>query len=112
MSRSSEPVKELLVDPRVNVSYIGSENDVYISVAGSARMVDDMPSKERFWSSMVEAWFPQGITDPDLVLVCVEIDSAEYWNMTDGKLTQLAKMAKAVWKGEPPTDMAEHGTIG
>ncbi|XOT98745.1 pyridoxamine 5'-phosphate oxidase family protein, partial [Alcaligenes pakistanensis] len=26
-----------------------------------------------------EAWFEEGITDPDVALICVQIDSAEYW---------------------------------
>lgn len=111
MSRSSEPVAELLADPRVNVSYADSRHDTYVSVAGTASLVDDMDHKERFWNTMTEAWFPKGIEDPDLTLVCVQIHSAEYWNVEEGKLTQMAKMVKAAIMGERPADMGKHGKI-
>lgn len=111
-SRSGEPVAELLQDPTVNVSYADTDDDVYISVAGTASLVEDHAARERLWSDLVEAWFPQGIDDPDLTLICVQIGSAEYWNVTEGKLTQLAKMAKAAFTGEPPREMGEHGKIG
>lgn len=111
MSRSSDSVRELTADPTVNVSYADTGDDAYISVAGTAHIIESRAEKERFWSKPVEAWFPNGIDDPDLALIAVQIDSAEYWNITEGKLTQIAKMAKAALTGEPPRDMGEHGTV-
>lgn len=111
MSRTSEPVLELLADPNVNVSYADPDNDVYVSASGKARLVDDKAAKIRLWSGMNDAWFPKGIDDPDLALVCVDLADAEYWNVTESKITQLFKMAKASFTGEPPTDMGEHDRI-
>lgn len=112
MSRSSDIVQEFTSDPLVNVSYVDTGDDVYVSVAGTANLVENHSEKERFWSTAVEAWFPNGIEDPDLALVCVQIDSAEYWNIEEGKLTQMAKMAKAAFTKERPRHMGEHGKIG
>lgn len=111
MSRSSEPVAELLADPRVNVSYADSRHDTYVSVCGMASVTDAMHHKERFWNTMAEAWFPGGIEDPELTMVCVQIETAEYWNVKEGKLTQIAKMVKAALTGKPPNDMGEHGKV-
>jgi len=41
----------------------------------------------------------------------VQIHSAEYWNVEEGKLTQMAKMVKAAIMGERPADMGTHGKI-
>ena len=57
---------------------------------------------------MAKAWFPGGPTDPDLALLQVRITQAEYWDVTDSKMVQLAKMAKAAVTGEPPRNMGEH----
>lgn len=111
MSRNSDSVRELTADPTVNVSYADTGDDVYISVAGTASIVESRSEKERFWSAPVKAWFTGGIEDPDLTLICVQIHSAEYWNVEEGKLTQIAKMAKAAMTGEQPRNMGEHGKI-
>lgn len=111
MSRSSDPVSELGVDPKVNVSYADPGKDAYVSVSGTARLLDDPAVKRRLWSKMNEIWFPKGIEDPDLALVCVEVDTAEYWNVKESKLVQVAKMAKAAMTGKRPTSMGEHAQV-
>lgn len=111
MSRSSDAVSNLTANPHVNVSYADPKNDTYVSVSGMARLVDSMNQKERFWNSMTEAWFAEGITDPDLALVCVQIDGAEYWSVKEGKLNQMGKMLKATLMGESLTEIGEHGKI-
>lgn len=40
-------------------------------------------SRERLdkeWSPMIEAWFPQGKDDPNLLLLRMELGAAEIWN--------------------------------
>ena len=36
-----------------------------------ARFVEDQAQKEALWSPMAKAWFPGGVTDPDLALLAV-----------------------------------------
>lgn len=113
MSRKSEPVADL--DPKdgtsVNVAYADTDKDSYVSVSGTARVVEDRARAEQLWSKMAEAWFPGGPTDPDLALVRVDIVHADYWDVKENKLTQLFKMAKAAVTGNPPTGMGEHGSV-
>ena len=111
MSRSSNTVDELSAEPKVNISYADPGKDAYVSVSGNARLVDDRKIKQRLWSKMNEAWFPNGIEDPDVALICVEIDESEYWNVKESKLVQIAKMTKAVLNGKRPTDMGDHAKI-
>jgi general stress protein 26 len=111
MSCSSDPVSELRFDPKVNVSYADPGEDAYVSVSGTARIVDDLAMKQRLWSKMTEAWFPGGVEDPDLALVCVDVDEAEYWRVKETKLVQVAKMIKSAMTGKRPTDMGEHAQL-
>lgn len=111
MSRKSETVSDIASKPLVNVSYADPGKDSYLSVAGSAAVVEDLAKKQQLWSKTAEAWFPSGVEDPDLALVQVRITHADYWDVKESKVTQLYKMAKAVVTGTTPTDMGEHGKL-
>lgn len=111
MSRSGEPVADLTADPVVNVAYADPGADSYVSVSGTAMVVEDMAKKQQLWSKMAEAWFPGGVDDPDLALVRVKITHADYWDVRDNKLVQLYKMAKASVTGERPQNLGEHALV-
>ena len=107
MSRSSEPVLDIARDASVNVAYADTGSDAYVSVAGRARLVDDIAKKKALWNTGVQAWFPGGVTDPDLALVAVTIEHVEYWDVDSNKMVQLFKITKAAMTGVPPK-MGEH----
>ena len=106
--RKGEIAEHAVEHDQVNVAYANPGNDSYVSVSGQALIVEDMGKKEALWSSMAKAWFPGGPTDPNLALLQVRITHAEYWDVTESKMVQLAKMAKAALTGEPPEKMGEH----
>ncbi|MBS0546686.1 MAG: pyridoxamine 5'-phosphate oxidase family protein [Proteobacteria bacterium] len=110
MSRSSEPVMDIENMSEVNLSYSDAGRDAYVSVSGTAHVVNDMGQKKRLWSPMVQAWFPGGIDDPDLALVAVTIDHAEYWDVKTNKATKIYEMAKAAMTGTTPS-IGEHAQV-
>ncbi|MDB6002513.1 MAG: ral stress protein [Rhizobacter sp.] len=117
VSKSSELVQDLRTEPQVNVSYADPGDDSYVSVAGTATLSEDRAKVEELFTPMAKAWFTQGPNDPDLQLVQVRIDQAEYWDVKESKVTQLFKMAKSAVTGQPPSGMGEHreldfGTTG
>jgi general stress protein 26 len=95
----------------VGVSYADTSSDTYVSVAGSAAVVDDMAKKRELWNKFAQAWFPGGASDPDLALVQVQIQHANYWDVKESKLVQLYAMAKAAVTGKPPTQLGDHGEV-
>ena len=111
MSRSSDAVEDLSEDATVHVAYADPDRDAYVSVSGTASVVDDRAKKEQLWSKLAEAWFPDGADDPDLALVEVRIEDAEYWDVKESKVTQLFKMARAAVVSDPPSGMGEHGEV-
>lgn len=108
VSRKSELTQRMAQDGNVNVSYAHPGDDSYVSVSGQAAIVEDQTKKDYLFTPMTKAWFPLGATDPDLALLKVDIGHAEYWDVTESKMVQLAKMAKAAITGEPPEKMGEH----
>ena len=107
ISRNSEIAKTVQQDNHVNVAYTDPGDDSYVSVSGDAFLVENQSKKDELFSTMAPAWFPGGATDPDLALMEVRINRAEYWDVTESKMVQLAKMAKAAVTGTPPS-LGEH----
>ena len=111
MSRASDSVADFAKDPQVNVSYADPGEDSYVSVSGTASVVENDAKKQQLWSKMAQAWFPKGVDDPDLALVRVRITHASYWDVKSSKLVQLFAMAKAAVTGRPPRDLGSHGEV-
>ena len=110
MSKKGEPVADLKTQPVVGVVYADPGSDTYVSVSGTAAMLEDTAKKEQLWNKAAEAWFPGGPTDPDLGLVQVQIIHADYWDVKESKPVQLFAMAKAVITGKPP-QLGEHAEV-
>lgn len=106
--RSGDVARQVALDDNVNVTYTDTGDDSYVSVSGKALIVEDMAKKEALWSPMAKAWFPGGPADPDLALLEVLISHAEYWDVKESKMVQVAKMLTAAVTGNPPSSMGEH----
>jgi general stress protein 26 len=111
MSRSGDPVKDLLASEEVNVTYADPGKDTYVSVSGKAKLVEDAPTRRRLWAKLNEAYFPNGPDDPDCALVRVRISHANYWDVKSSKLVQLFEMARAAVTGQPPKHLGDHGEV-
>ena len=99
ISRSSEQAADLGARPDVNLSFDGSSD--WLSVAGRATLVDDRALIKEMWNPVVEAWFPDGADDPDVQLLRVDAESAEYWKAPGGRAASLLSFVKAKVTGEP-----------
>jgi general stress protein 26 len=107
VSKQTEVGQRLRTDGNVCISYADPDKDVYVSVSGQARISEDMDTKKRLFNALAKGWFPGGAEDPNLELVEVEIQHAEYWNIKESKTKQLFKMATAAVSGDPP-ELGEH----
>jgi general stress protein 26 len=97
---STGKVSEIDWNPEVNLSYAEPKDTRYVSVSGSAEIVDDKAKMQELWSDIYRAWFPQGLDDPDLCLMKVEVSFAEFWDVPSGKMVQVFGFLKALATGE------------
>jgi general stress protein 26 len=111
VSRSSEVGQRLQQDGNVNLAYANPGKDTWVSVSGTARILEDMAKKKELFNVAAKAWFPNGVEDPNLELVEVRIHEAEFWNVKENKLLQMIKMGTAAATGNPPKKMGEHGEV-
>ncbi|WUR11909.1 pyridoxamine 5'-phosphate oxidase family protein [[Empedobacter] haloabium] len=112
VSDEEEFTTHLVNNPSVNVSFADVDDHLYVSVAGRAALVRDRAKMEQLWKPSVKAWFPEGLDDPHLALLEVQIQSAEYWDTGNSKMVSLFAMAKAALTGKRPTNVGEHKHLG
>jgi general stress protein 26 len=99
-TRASAPkVEEVEREEEVNVSFARPDKQQYVSVSGKARVVRDRAKIEELWSPELKAWFPEGSDDPDLALLRVRAERAEYWDGRSSAVAHLVGLVKAVATG-------------
>lgn len=98
--RNAPKVSSIRGEEHVNLAYSEPAKQKYISVSGRANMLEDKALMEKLWSPTMKAWFPEGLEDPSLGLICVEVIAAELWDAPPSKVVQLAGLAKAMATGQ------------
>lgn len=68
---------ELLHNKQVNVAYAGKS---YVSIRGEAELVESPDKIKQFWSAGYEKILQTTPDDPNLVLIKVNVETAEYWD--------------------------------
>jgi general stress protein 26 len=100
-THASEPkVQEIQQHPQVNVSFSNPDDNEYVSLSGRASLVHDRQKMEELWQKPLETWFPKGLDDPDLALLKVDVEHAEYWDQNAGLVEVAAGFVKAKVTGE------------
>ena len=97
---SSPKVEEVEQDRNVNLSYANPDDQRYISVSGKARLVRDEAKIKELWNPALKALFPKGLDDPQLSLLKVTVERAEYWDSSQSAFVHLIGFIKAVATGE------------
>ena len=79
-SASSHKVSEVSQSPKVNVSFADPENQHYVSITGTAQLVRDRKKIDELWKPEFKMWFPEGKDDPEVALLRISLEKAEYWD--------------------------------
>ncbi len=106
--RDSRKVAHIAAIPEVSVTL--TSKDTWISIYGTAELVDDREKARELWNGWVEAWLPQGVDDPNVVLLKVTAMSAEYWDTPGGRIASVLSFAKSKLSGER-YDGGDHGAV-
>lgn len=85
-------------------------NQEYISVRGTARVMQDKAQQKALWTEAARLWFPDGAGSPNLALIAVEMDRAEYWDSTASSARFAIGYVKALLTRTPP-GMGENAKV-
>lgn len=85
----------------VNLAYCDTSNSNFVSIEGSARLVDDRARKEELWSAVARPWFPGGVDDPDLIVLAISMERAELWDSPDSTVVRSLALAASIAAAKP-----------
>jgi general stress protein 26 len=111
--RGSPKVHEIQDDQSVLIVCQG-QNGHYVTLSGRAELVADRTKARQLWSDSFKPWFPDGADDPNLLLICVHAQEAEYWDNSGMKaLRYYFEAAKARARGtkQQVKEGEQHGHV-
>jgi protease I len=109
---NASQVNEVEEHRQVCLNYSDPQTNRYVAVSGRAKLVLDREKAAELYTPMVRLWFPKGLDDPDLGLLRVEVDRAEYWDSPSRGASEILAMARSLLTGRPlPADAAQHDTL-
>lgn len=78
-------VKDVRSDPNVSLSYAAKSGMLnmkpfYITLSGTAELIQDKAAFKEHWTKDLELWFKQGVDTPGLVLIKVSAERVHYWD--------------------------------
>ncbi|KRA83238.1 pyridoxamine 5'-phosphate oxidase family protein [Altererythrobacter sp. Root672] len=76
---------------KATATFTGKGHDLFARFSGTLIEETDAARFDLEWSPAVQAWFPGGKDDPNLLMLRMEIEDAEIWNLDYG-LINTAKM--------------------
>ena len=97
-------VQQLADDPRVLVTFSGKD---YVSVHGTAMVVQDPARQEELWDASVNAWMQCEPSDPKVALIVVQAEGGQYWTSPGAPAVLLGIVAAAITHQEPSMGESE-----
>lgn len=74
--KETDKYHEILQNADVNITYAGKS---YVSIRGKAEIVEDINKKRELWNAAYEKLMETSYVDPNVILLKVEVQTAEYW---------------------------------
>ena len=99
-SSNSHKASEIERTPNVNVSFIDTDEQHYVSISGRAELVRDREKIKELWKPVLKAWFPHGPDQPDVALLKVKMTKAEYWDGPSSTIAQAVSFVSAIFTGK------------
>jgi general stress protein 26 len=101
---------EIRVAPDVCLAFADTRSNTYLSMTGRATMMCDADKARELWSSEAQAWWPKGPSDPEVRVLRVVPDTAEYWDTRGNSIIVALKLAAARLSGNQP-DLGENKKV-
>lgn len=76
-------------------TFTGTGHDLFARVRGTLAEETSRERLDKQWSNFVEAWFPGGKDDPDLLMLRLDLGDAEIWSGQVGVIN-MARMALGI----------------
>ena len=111
----TEKVRDLAVDPHINLSYYKDRTREWVSVSGIAKVTGDRTKIHELYAPDWKAWFPKGDDprhgtpdDPRMVLIGVDVHAAVFLEVNKPQPVILFELVNGWLTGSTPEVGEEH----
>jgi general stress protein 26 len=111
----TEKVRDLAVDPHINLSYYKDRTREWVSVSGIAKVTGDRTKIHELYAPDWKAWFPKGDDprhgtpdDPRMVLIGIDVHAAVFLEVNKPQPVILFELVKGWLTGSTPEVGEEH----
>ena len=111
----TEKVRDLAVDPHINLSYYKDRTREWVSVSGIAKVTGDRAKIHELYAPDWKVWFPKGDDprhgtpdDPRMVLIGVDVHAAVFLEVNKPQPVILFELVKGWLTGSTPEVGEEH----
>src|SRR5690606_24718210 len=92
---------EIRQDSRVSATLQSARR--FVALSGHAEPVRDRQKLDELWKPAWKVWFPNGKDDPNIALIKVTVNDAEYWDNAGAKgIRYVFEAAKALLRHTTP----------
>ena len=100
--------EEIARAPQVCLAFADSGSQKYVSISGSAEILNDRERIRELWSTPAKAWWDSA-EDPSIRILKVTPAFAEYWDSPGRIVSTIKMMAAAVTSARP--DMGDNAKV-
>jgi general stress protein 26 len=93
---------EIAAHPDVCLTFIDPEAKAYLSITGTAEVIQDARKAAEIWRKTDDVWWPGGPQDPNARVLRIEPSTAELWDGPSSKAVAVYEFAKARLTGVKP----------
>lgn len=79
----------------VSLAFADPASHRYVSVSGYCELVRDHVIAKQLWDPSYASWLPGGPEDPDVILLKVDIQQAECWDATKGRMVPVLAVPRS-----------------
>jgi general stress protein 26 len=101
---------EIKDSPAVCLAFADTASNTYLSITGGAEVLRDVAKAKELWSNEAQAWWPNGPADPEVRVLRVVPENAEFWDTRGNSITVALKLVAARATGRPP-DLGENRKV-
>lgn len=99
-SSESETHRHLTQNNRVSLTFSDISDYRFLSINGTAEILQDQARIDKYWNKFMEAWFEKGSQDETIRVLKVTPSEAHYWDNKTNKLVTLFKVAASAISGK------------
>ena len=76
--QGSSKTDEIVHQSQVTLNYVDSKHYRFVCLSGPAALSKDRAIIHELWNPLYKAWFPEGEDDPQITVIRVSVDRAEF----------------------------------